>query len=140
MTRSGKLALLGAVAAALFLGPAADGHAQDAAEVDSEHYKVALENDQVRVLRISYGPHEKSVMHAHPEGVVVFLTDLHVRFAMPGGETADMEVEAGTVDWAEATVHQPENLGDEPIEVIQIEFKHPAKAHKTQDGGDDSSR
>jgi hypothetical protein len=26
---------------------------------------VEFENDQVRVLRITYGPHEKSVMHAH---------------------------------------------------------------------------
>ena len=33
-------------------------HAQDAAKVDPKHYKVEFENDQVRVLRISYGPHE----------------------------------------------------------------------------------
>src|SRR5262245_9840531 len=31
----------------------------DPARVDSEHYKVALENEYVRVLRIHYGPREK---------------------------------------------------------------------------------
>lgn len=120
--RAGRAA--GAVlcaATALLAGAAAS--AQDAAEVDAEHYKVAFENDQVRVLRINYGPHEKSVMHSHPEGVAVFLNDLHGRFTMPGGETADIEVTAGTVNWSEAGAHQPENLGDTPFEVIQIELK-----------------
>ena len=30
--------------------------AQDPTKVDSKHYKVVFENDQVRVLRITYGP------------------------------------------------------------------------------------
>lgn len=98
-------------------------HAQDAAAVDAKHYKVAFENDQVRILRITYGPHEKSVMHSHPAGVVVFLNDLHGRFTMPDGTTANTDVEGGTVAWTEAETHQPENLGDTPFEVIQIEMK-----------------
>ncbi len=40
--------------------------AQDPVKVDAKHYKVEFENDQVRVLRITYGPGEKSVMHEHP--------------------------------------------------------------------------
>jgi len=40
--------------------------AQDAAKVDPKHYKVEFENSQVRILRIHYGPHEKSVMHSTP--------------------------------------------------------------------------
>ena len=42
-----------------------NGYAQDAAEVDPEHYKVEFENDQVRVLRITYGPGDKSVQGGH---------------------------------------------------------------------------
>lgn len=102
--------------------------AQDAAAVDPEHYKVEFENDQVRVLRITYGPHEKSVMHSHPAGVVVFLNDLRGRFTLPGGETQDMETKAGNVRWSDATTHQPKNLGDTPFEVIQIELKSPPAA------------
>lgn len=44
-------------------------------KVDSQHYKVTFENDHVRVLRISYGPYEKSVMQEHPAGVVVVMSD-----------------------------------------------------------------
>jgi hypothetical protein len=43
--------------------------AQDPINVDPKHYKVEMENDRVRVLRIRYGPHEKSVMHGHPPSV-----------------------------------------------------------------------
>jgi len=33
----------------------------DPVKVDPKHYKVEMENDRVRVLRITYGPQEKSV-------------------------------------------------------------------------------
>ena len=59
----------------LLAAAAAPAMAQDPVKVDSKHYKVEFENDQVRVLRISYGPHEKSVMHEHPASVAIFLTD-----------------------------------------------------------------
>ena len=96
---------------------------QDATVVDPEHYKVEFENDQVRVLRITYGPMEKSVMHSHPEGVAVFLTDGNTKFTFPDGKTQDIKVEAGQVIWSPETEHQPENTGKEPFEVIQIELK-----------------
>lgn len=97
--------------------------AQDAAEVDPKHYKVEFENDQVKVLRITYGPGEKSKMHSHAEGVVVFLTDGKGKFTMPDGKTQEMNFEAGKVIWTDATTHQPENIGDKPFELIQIEMK-----------------
>src|SRR5258707_3560504 len=43
--------------------------AQDAVKVDPKHYSVVSENDQVRILKVHYGPHEKSVMHSHPNTV-----------------------------------------------------------------------
>jgi len=95
----------------------------DAVAVDPAHYKVEFENDRVRVLRIAYGPKEKSVMHSHPEGVVVFLNDLSGRFTMPDGTTQDMQVKAGTAGWTDAETHEPENLGDKPFELIQVELK-----------------
>src|SRR6185436_12266811 len=37
----------------------------DPVAVDPAHYKVALDNEHVRVLRIHFGPHEKSPSHEH---------------------------------------------------------------------------
>jgi hypothetical protein len=53
--------------------------ADDPVRVDPKHYHVEFENDRVRVVRIKYGPGEKSVMHSHPESVAVGLTDAPVR-------------------------------------------------------------
>jgi quercetin dioxygenase-like cupin family protein len=106
---------------------ASTASAQDAVKADPKHYKVEFENAQVRVLRITYGPHEKSVMHSHPAGVTVFLSDGHAKFTLPDGKTIDVPVKAGTTQWTEPTTHLPENLGDKGFEVIQIELK--AKPH-----------
>jgi quercetin dioxygenase-like cupin family protein len=117
-----KLNLVIAVLFAVILF-AGSSFAQDATVVDADHYKVEFENDQVRVLRINYGPGEKSVMHSHPDGVVVFLTDGNVEFTFPDGKTQDIKVEAGQVIWSPESAHQPENTGNELFEVIQIEMK-----------------
>jgi hypothetical protein len=58
---------------------------RDAVILDPKHYKVELENDRVRIVRISYGSNEKSVMHQHPPGVAVFLTDGDFKFTFPDG-------------------------------------------------------
>jgi quercetin dioxygenase-like cupin family protein len=77
------LAILGTTA----LLAAGTASAQDAVKVDPKHYKVEFENDQVRVLRITYGPHEKSVMHSHSATVAVFLTDGQTKMTLPGGKS-----------------------------------------------------
>ena len=97
--------------------------AQDAAKVDPKHYKVEFENDQVRVLRITIEPGEKGVMHSHPEGMVIFLSDANGKFTFPDGKTEDRDFKKGFFSWVPATTHQGENVGDKPFELIQIEMK-----------------
>jgi len=97
--------------------------AQDATKVDPDHYKLEFENDQVRVLRITYGPGEKSVMHSHPEGMVIFLTDAKGKFTLPDGTTEKNNFKVGFASWVPGSTHQPENIGDKLFELIQIEMK-----------------
>lgn len=101
--------------------------AQDPVKVDPRHYKVELENANVRVLRINYGPHEKSVMHYHPSSVAIFLTDIHSRFTTPDGKTEERREKAGQVVKTPAGKHLPENLSDQPFELILVELKSPGK-------------
>jgi quercetin dioxygenase-like cupin family protein len=103
--------------------------AQDPVKVDSKHYKVEFENDQVRVIRITYGPHEKSVMHAHPANVAVFLTDGQAKFTLPDGKAQEVPIKAGAVQWDGGGKHLPENTGDKPFALILVELKRkPATA------------
>ena len=113
--------------AAAFLS-AATALAQDPVKVDPKHYKVEIENAQVRVLRIHYGPHEKSVMHDHPGAVAVFLTAARVRFTLPDGKTEEHSLKAGEVQWNAGGKHLPENLGDQAFELILVELKGGAAA------------
>jgi quercetin dioxygenase-like cupin family protein len=97
--------------------------AQDPVKVDAKHYKVVSENDQVRVLRIHYGPHEKSVMHEHPSAVAVFLTDSHIKFNMADGTSQDSTGKPGDSILVPAGKHNPENMSDKPFEAILVELK-----------------
>jgi quercetin dioxygenase-like cupin family protein len=97
--------------------------AEDPVKVDPRHYKVEFENERVRVLRIKYGPGEKSVMHSHPEAIAVFLTDTNHKFTYPDGRTEDIKANAGAVQHMDAFTHLPENLGKTAFEVIAVELK-----------------
>jgi quercetin dioxygenase-like cupin family protein len=105
--------------------------AQDPVKVDPKHYTVVSENDQVRILKVHYGPHEKSVMHSHPAAVAVFLTDGKSRFTFPDGKTTDNNVKAGDAIYTPAVTHLPEDTGDKPFELILVELKGKGGAAKT---------
>jgi quercetin dioxygenase-like cupin family protein len=96
---------------------------QDAVRVDSKHYTVELENEKIRIVRVKYGPHEKSVMHGHPASVVVMLTEGRVRFTYPDGKTEDIDAVPGMVMHHEAFDHLPENLTERPFEAVLVELK-----------------
>lgn len=98
--------------------------AQDAAKVDSAHYKVLSENDRVRVVRVHYGPHEKSVMHSHPDAVVVVLGGGgKTKFTYPDGKSEIVEMKPGDARFTPHTVHLPENVSDTPMDVVLVELK-----------------
>jgi hypothetical protein len=97
--------------------------AQDAVKADPKHYSVVSENAQVRILKIHYGPHEKSVMHSHPDSVVVYLTDVHVKMTTPDGKSTDQSGKAHESAFTPVGTHLPENLSDKPMDAILVELK-----------------
>jgi quercetin dioxygenase-like cupin family protein len=107
----------------LFLFSASVLVAQDAAKVDPKHYTVVSENDRVRILKIHYDPHEKSVMHSHPDSVAVFLTDANMQFAFPDGKTEPRSGKSGESMFTPATTHMPENKSDKPFDAVLVELK-----------------
>ena len=123
MTVQARRALACGAACALLPWTMTPAWSQDAVTVDSKHYTVEFENDQVRVLRVIYGPHEKSVMHEHPASVGVYLTDGHIRITLPDGKTGEPHVKAGQAMWHPAGKHLIENLGSTPFELVLTELK-----------------
>ena len=94
----------------------------DAVTADPKHYSVSFENNVARFLRVKYGAGEKSVMHRHLPGCVIFLTDQTFNFTLPDGTTEPASVPAGALGCSDGNVHLPENIGRE-AEFIMVEFK-----------------
>ncbi len=115
---------------ALWVTTAMSAYAQDAVKVDPKHYKVEFENEQVRVVRVSYAAGEKSVMHEHPANVAVFLTDAQATFTTPDGKSQEASAKAGTTRWGDNEKHLPSNVGDKPFELILVELKGKAASAK----------
>lgn len=109
--------------------------AQDATVAAPEHYKVEFENELVRVVRVTYGPHERSAMHQHegtPAVIVALKAGGRMHFVYPDGSTSEGRPEnAGAVRFVPARPpfqHAGENAADVPLEVVRVELKPIAKA------------
>jgi len=120
--------VLGVASSTLLAQRSADTY-PDAVTADPKHYTVSFENDVVRFIRAKYGPGEKSVMHRHLPGCVVFLTDQTMNFTIPDGSTEPASVPAGALGCGDGNVHQPENIAEE-AEFIMVEFKDRATFQK----------
>lgn len=114
-------AILGVVSSTLVARQSADA-VPDAVTADPTHYSVSFENNVARFLRVKYGAGEKSVMHRHLPGCVIFLTDQTFNFTLPDGTTEPASVAAGALGCGDGNVHLPENIAAE-AEFIMVEFK-----------------
>jgi quercetin dioxygenase-like cupin family protein len=97
--------------------------AEDAAKVAPHVYKVLFENERVRMLEVNMQPGDRSEMHSHPDYLVYMLGDGKVEFTTPAGETAEVELTAGTVMWREAEEHATDNVGETAIRGLFFEPK-----------------
>jgi quercetin dioxygenase-like cupin family protein len=97
--------------------------AEDAVKVAPHIYKVLFENERVRLLEVVLQPGDSSEMHTHPDNLIYLLSDGNVTFTDPSGETADLEMSAGTSMWMEATEHATENVGGTRVHALFFEPK-----------------
>jgi len=104
--------------------------AQDPVKVDpdSRHYRVEVENDQVRVLHVHLGPKETSPMHHHPPTVVISQSDTRLRFTYPDGKTEERATTTGSVRFRPAVTHAAENVGQKDFDAIEVEPKATPKS------------
>jgi len=97
--------------------------AQDPTKVEPKHYKLDFENERVQVVSVHYGPHEKSGLHDHPGGVVVSITEGHLRFTDEAGKVREVFAKPGEVRWYAPFKHRVENLSDNPYDAVYVGIK-----------------
>ena len=118
------LLIVGTAALGAQLG--SDVHAQDAAKVMPRSYRVAFENDKVRVLDFVARPGMGVCgegMHSHPAHLTVVLSDWQGKAVTPDGKVAGRDKKVGDVFWAEAETHRVENTGKTMSHVMIVELK-----------------
>jgi len=89
--------------------------------------RVKIDNDAVRVLNVIDQPHTPSALHRHEVNrVMIYLSsgDLTVRYQ--DGKVDQQHWKAGQVAWSAAGgLHISENVGAQPLHIIEIELKKP---------------
>ena len=101
--------------------------AQDAAKVQPQSYRVALENDKLRVLDYNNRPGMGvcgNGMHSHPAHLTVVVSGGSVRIKTPDGKTVEQhDIPVGAVFWSEAETHSVENISGSNMRSLIIELK-----------------
>ncbi|HXN65660.1 MAG TPA: hypothetical protein VN862_10015 [Candidatus Acidoferrales bacterium] len=114
-----------------FLEPypsAAQRYTRDAAAQDPAHFKVELENERVRVLRFTLGPHGSSPMHDHRDAIFVRLTPAHLQVTLPNGSKKEVRATVNDMGFQASARQAIQNVSDQPYAEILIEFKPSSKA------------
>jgi len=117
------LAGLAGIASQLELGQA---HAQDAAKVMPRAFRVAFENDKMRVLEFTGRPGMGICgegMHSHPARLTIAMSDWQARATDPDGTARNLERKMGDVSWREAETHKVENAGKTNSRLLIVELK-----------------
>jgi quercetin dioxygenase-like cupin family protein len=104
--------------------------AQDPVRVMPRAYRVAFENDQVRVLEFIGRPGMGicgEAWHSHPPHLTIVMSDWQAVSTLQGGTPKPRQRKFGEVFWAEAETHKVENVGKTDSRVLIVELKAPAK-------------
>jgi hypothetical protein len=104
---------------------------QDAVELLPRNYRLTFENEDFRVVRVLYRPHEHLPVHNHPATptVYVYLTDsAPVRFSHVEEHAFSLvrpAEKAGTFRFSPGRLerHAVDNLGDLESQFLRIELK-----------------
>ena len=80
----------------------------------------------MRALRRILAPGEATAMHTHASsGVAVLVTAGRLEVSYPEKDAArTLEVKVGAAQWIDSeTTHTLKNVGDAPVEIVDIELK-----------------
>jgi beta-alanine degradation protein BauB len=100
--------------------------AQDATKIQPQSYRVAFENDKLRVLDYRSRPGMGvcgTGVHSHPAHLTVVMTPGKVRAKLPDGKVVVEENKEPIVFWSEAETHEVENISGRDMRAFLIELK-----------------
>jgi quercetin dioxygenase-like cupin family protein len=86
--------------------------------------QAVIDNEQVRVLKVTEQPHRKTRPHEHKVNRVMIYLNAGKQEFVEDGKTSHLEFKAGQPLWSPARgTHTAESGGTEPFTVIEVELK-----------------
>ncbi len=106
---------------------------KDALVIAPEVYKLAFENERIRVLSFVAQPGQKWGLHSHPDSLAVSLSEYSVRNIVQGQAPTERHSKPGDVRWIPATAHIGENMGGTEMRGLIVELKDPVHSASTDE-------
>ena len=104
--------------------------AQDPIRVDPKNYRIAFENEQLRVLEFRSRPGFGICgigRHSHPAHLTIALTEAKARVTLEDGKELIVANKAGDMFWSPAETHTVENIGKGAVHAYIVEIKEAAR-------------
>ncbi len=95
----------------------------DPLQVAGNVYKLVMENDRVRVMKATFQPGAKAVMHEHPDHVIYMLQGGKAKLTNAEGKTDVLDLKTGDAVFLKAQAHEAQNIGQAPRDILVVELK-----------------
>jgi beta-alanine degradation protein BauB len=85
-------------------------------------YKVVAQNEQYKVIAVTWKPGQRDILHSHPANAVYYLTDCSLRIHAQDGSFRDAQPKAGAaIVQAPIPGHVLENIGTTDCRLVMFE-------------------
>ena len=85
-------------------------------------YKFINENNQMRVLKVTFERGATAKMHHHPQHMVYVLKGGKLKLTSEG-KSQDLDLKEGSAVFLDAQNHEATNIGDSVIDLLVVELK-----------------
>jgi len=98
----------------------------DMVTADPTKASVEYEDRDIRIVGFKLGAGETMPTHRHPGRIDLMITDVNAVTVQPNGTRRESHSTAGDSGYSDPVVHERHNIGGEPWEMVEIEFKQRA--------------
>lgn len=104
-----------------------------AALVFAQTSQTVIDNEDVKVLKVTVQPHQKTRLHQHTVNrVMVYLQPGSQTLEYQDGRKNMLHWKAGEAKWSPASgMHIAEITSSQPVTIVEIELKKPGAAHSS---------
>ena len=85
-------------------------------------YQFVNENNQMRVLKVTFQPGATAKMHHHPQHMAYVLKGGKLKLTSEG-KSQDLDLKEGSAVFLDAQNHEATNIGDSVIDLLVVELK-----------------